>query len=272
MKFCYLDESGTGSEPYAVMAGVIVDANRMHLTKKHWAGLLGLLSQIVGKQILEIHTSDFYSGNGIWYNKITGEDRAKIIETIFRWIKIRKHTIVYSAVNKAKFYSKFENDSKCVEVGTLWRFMALHICLAIQKYFQTFSGIKGHTILIFDNEEIEKKYFIELVKTPPDWTDTYYQRNKGNVPLDHIIDVPYFCDSRDVGLVQVADFVSFFLRRYIELQEGIDSRYEDEPDKITKWANMALAQSIPRSAIYLSRGRCECADFFYRYAPACLQR
>jgi len=31
MKFCYLDESGIGDEPYAVMVGIIVDAQRMHV-------------------------------------------------------------------------------------------------------------------------------------------------------------------------------------------------------------------------------------------------
>ena len=45
MKFCYLDESGTGHEPFAVMVGIIVDSHRMHLTKKDWADLLLKLSR-----------------------------------------------------------------------------------------------------------------------------------------------------------------------------------------------------------------------------------
>jgi len=45
MKFCYIDESGTGDEPYAVMIGVIVDSSRMHVTKKDWAELLSILRQ-----------------------------------------------------------------------------------------------------------------------------------------------------------------------------------------------------------------------------------
>jgi len=51
MKFCYLDESGTGEEPIAVMAGVITDAVRMHVTKSHWAALLNTLSAIAKRDI-----------------------------------------------------------------------------------------------------------------------------------------------------------------------------------------------------------------------------
>ena len=48
MKFCYCDESGTGDEPIAVMVGIVVDAQRMHLTKADWAELLETLSQLLG--------------------------------------------------------------------------------------------------------------------------------------------------------------------------------------------------------------------------------
>lgn len=41
--------------------------------------------------------------------------------------------------------------------------------------------------------------------------------------LDQIVDVPYFGDSREVVLIQVADFAAFFLRRYAEIQEGLGS-------------------------------------------------
>lgn len=269
MKFCYLDESGTGNEPYAVMAGVIVDAQRMHVTKKEWAGLLNALSQIVGQPLLEIHTRDFYSGNGIWRNKIKGEDRAKIISLIFQWLGERRHRIVYSAVDKAKFSSAFNKEPHANDVGSLWCFMALHICLAIQKHFQGSEKTKGNTILIFDNEKQEATKFIELFRKIPNWTDTYYHRDQRQDRLDQIIDVPYFGDSRHVYLIQVADFISFFLRKHIEIQMGVPPDYEDESSRIEEWAKTALAQSIPKPTIYLQKGRCECADLFYRYAPSC---
>jgi len=269
MKICYLDESGTGSEPYAVMVGIIVDTYRMRPTKKDWAELLEALSQIVEKPLLEIHTSDFYSGKGVW-RTLPGNLRARIISVIFNWLKERNHKIVYSAVDKTKFNSEFGKEPYANEVGSLWRFMALHICLAIQKYLQGCEKNKGNSVLIFDHKKTEADEFIKLIRTPPEWTDTYYHCDQKQDRLDQIIDVPYFGDSRHVGLIQLADFVSFFLRRYIEIQMGIQERYEDEPRLIKEWATVALKQSIPKSVIYLSRGRYECADLFYRYAPSCL--
>jgi len=46
MKFCYIDESGTGGQDFAVMTGIIVDARRMHVTKQEWDGLLSHLSSL----------------------------------------------------------------------------------------------------------------------------------------------------------------------------------------------------------------------------------
>ena len=46
MKVCYCDESGTGDEPIAVLVGVVVDSQRMHVTKEHWGDLLENLSTI----------------------------------------------------------------------------------------------------------------------------------------------------------------------------------------------------------------------------------
>jgi hypothetical protein len=270
MKFCYIDESGTGEEPYAVMVGIVVDTYRMGITKNEWAVLLNNLSKLLGKQISEIHTAGFYKGNGIWHG-LNGKTRAEIISSIFEWLKQRNHSIVYTAVDKAKFKEDFSKEPLPKELdNNLWCFMALHICLALQKCHKKIEENKGNTLLIFDNKETEKERITKLIMNCPDWTDSYYGRVKKQEKLDQIIDAPYFADSKHVGLIQVADFVSFFLRRYIEIKMGIIAEYGDETKKIEDWVNIALKQTIPTSSIYLKKGRCDCADLFYRYAPPCL--
>lgn len=47
-KSVYCDESRAGAEPVAVMVGLIVDAQRMHVTKNDWKNLLIDLSRVVG--------------------------------------------------------------------------------------------------------------------------------------------------------------------------------------------------------------------------------
>jgi hypothetical protein len=269
MKFCYIDESGTDEEkPFAIMAGVIVDTYRMNVTIDNWRVLLSALSNIIGEPITEIHTRDIYPGNNIW-RRIEGSQRARLFSVILEWFNERKHEIVYSVVDKNIFYKEMKNEKHFEEIKTLWRFMALHICLSIQKYHKTFLS-KGKTILIFDEQKRERDNFVELFVNPPQWTDTYYSRNLKKARLDQIIDVPYFGDSKYVMLIQLADFISFFLRRYVELKMGEKPDYENETTLINQWAKVILDNSVPKSMMYLSRKPCACAQLFNKYAPSCI--
>jgi len=218
MKLCYCDESGIGIEPVAVMVGVVVDASRMHLTKDSWNHLLFILSKLLGRQVKELHTSEFYPGNGIWRG-IDGPLRSKIITAILEWLVDRKHDIVYSVIHKERFIQCRKQGQIPGEIGTIWRALGFHLLLALQKAHQRSEGTKGNTIVIFDSEKREELRFTDLVKNPPNWSDSYYSRDKHSKPLNQIIDVPYFADSRDVALIQLADFLSFFIRRYVEIKE-----------------------------------------------------
>ena len=274
MKFVYIDESGMAKEPIGVMVGVIADYQRMRPTKQAWNNLLIALSSIIGRTIREIHTRDLYSGNSPW-RYLSSNQRAAIITAIFNWLKERKHSVVYSAVDKYKFRNTFDDEEFAGDIETLWRFLALHISLSLQKYFQGAPrgktrtiNQKGHFVLIFDNEFREGKNFTDLLLDSPKWTDTYYGRLPKQGKLCQIVDVPHFVDSKDVGLIQLADFLCFFLRRHIELQmDYVEPSYRDEKKKVSDWASMIFEQSIPKSNCYLSKGRCACADIFYKYAP-----
>lgn len=118
MKICYCDESGTGSESIAVMVGIIVDSQRMHITKEHWGKLLDALSRIVGNKLQEIHTRDFYSGNGIWRG-LNGTKRAKVIDVVFEWFVARKHHLVYSSIIKSAYFESVKQNNIPKEVNTV---------------------------------------------------------------------------------------------------------------------------------------------------------
>ena len=274
MKFVYIDESGLGEEPIGVMVGVVADSHRMRVTKQDWADLLDTLSKIIGRQIEEIHTRDFYSGNSPWRD-LNGHQRSAIIDAIFQWLHERRHSIVYTAVEKSIFNRDFAGEIYYDEVRTLWRFMALHLSLSIQKCYQGPArgnrrniNQKGHCVLIFDNENREEKKFTDLLLSAPDWTDSYYDKKRTQEKFSQIVDVPHFVDSKDVGLIQLSDFICFFLRKHIELDLGyIEPDYDDEVEKVNRWTELILGRAIIKSNIFLNRGRCDCADLFYRYAP-----
>lgn len=268
MKFCYLDESGTGGQPIAVMAGVIADANRMHLTKDAWSGLLDQLSEIVGSRVQEFHSHKFYSGSGIWKG-LDGHHRAGIISAIIQWMKDRKHKVVYSALD-VQFYNALREKDDRLEDLTPWGTIALHAALGVQRCHQGESKNKGHTVLVFDEQVKEKDRFTDLILDPPEWTDSYYDRGRRQKRLDQLIDVPHFVDSRKVELVQVADLYAFVLRRHFELESGYEEpKYEDEPDKVGGWAKQIFKQTIPNGHIYPRKKPSDAAEVFQSVAPKC---
>lgn len=270
MKFCYLDESGTGSEPYAIMASIIVDVQRMSVTKDDWSDLLLSLSELMGKKIKEFHTRDFYSGNDVWRN-LNGKARADVMSSILNWLKSRKHKVSFCGIDKAKFFKDLNSNSKLKDMGSLWCTMALHQLLITQKEHQS-GGAKGKTVFIFDNEERERKNFTQLAYSPPEWTGSYYGKKPKKPHLHQLIDVPYFGDSEKIHMLQIADLVAYIVRRYAEITEGvIPPKYEEEKERMDGWMSLIQQLSLPSSSRYPKKNKCECSLLFYEYAPVSLR-
>jgi len=249
-----------------MMVGIVVDASRMHLTKTHWDELLVDLSGMAGRQVRELHTRNFYAGNGIW-REIDGETRAAVITAIVEWLAERKHEIVYASVLKDSYHKAVAIHDIPDELNTVWRFMGFHLILAMQKHCQKECKVKGHTLFVFDNEERERMRFTDIVCNPPSWSDGYYGRKKKQERLDQIIDVPYFGDSEDAGLIQLADVAAFLLRRYAEIKEKlVGAKYDDEEERLTGWVQ-ALRKRAIATPIYLKKGRRDAEDLFWRHAP-----
>ncbi len=263
VNLCYCDESGTGEEPIAAMVGIVVDSQRMHITKDHWMELLSQLSEVAGKQISELHTKNFYGGGGIWKG-MDGNQRARVLGDIFDWLVKRKHHVVYSSIGKESYRQNFALQKIPDELNTFWRFLGFHLILAIQRACQTESKNKGHTLFVFDNESREELRFTDIIKRPPKWSDEYYERANGQAQLDQVVDVPYFGDSTDVALIQLADVASFFLRRYAEIKEHlVPTKYADEERRVTGWVETFVSRSIGRQHIYRRTGRTKAEDLFF---------
>ncbi len=270
MKFCYVDESG--SESYLIMVGIIVDATRMHKTKADWRDLLGVLSDILERPIAELHARHFYRGLRRW-KTARGELRSKIISAILRWLVERKHHITFSGIDKYLFNHNRENDPRLDAFHSDWCFLGLHLILTIQKHYQRCRGVKGNTVFVFDEKIREKTHFAELVRNSPDYTDEYYAKGPKQPKLDQVIDAPYYADSRDVHLVQIADLLAFLVRRYVEIkEEDHSSSYPDEETKLTQWLKATMEMTLPVSTRFPAIGRNACSDLFYQYAPESLRR
>ena len=173
---------------------------------------------------------------------------------------------------KERYYEGLASRDIPDELNTPWRFLGFHLVLAIQKVHQRLQKNKGNTLFIFDNEEKERLGFTDIIQRPPSWSDTYYGRQKNQAALDQVIDVPYFADSQDVGLLQLADLAAFFLRRYAELEENLSKpKYKDEKEKVFAWARVLRERGVDPAALYAAKGRTDAMDLFYRYAPQAIR-
>jgi len=272
MKFCYLDESGTGDEPYAIMVGIIVDSQRMRLTKSDWSDLLLELSKLTGKTIKEFHTRDFYRGNGPWRG-IDGRTRTNILNAILDWLSARKHKVTFGGIDKEKYFKDCRTNPKLKDLKTLWCNMAFHQMLIVQKSQQGQKNNKGNTLFVFDKEVTEEKNFAEILDSPPDWSDKYYNKKKKDEKLDQIIDVPYFGDSGQVHLLQVADIIAYILRLYLEIKtEKSEEKCEGELKNLEIMVNKIKAISLSTASRFPSKGRDEASDLFFQYAPELLRK
>lgn len=267
MKFCYTDESGMGTEPFLVRAGIIVDAQRMHVTKDDWTDLLKRLSAVCGRQLKELHMREMYRGNGPW-REVGGEDRARLISEILDWWMERKHAVTFAALDKAAYLAARDAGKMPEECETPWRTAALHVVMTIQKHFDGSERNKGHTLLLFDHETQEEKTISDLVASPPEWTDEYYDRSKKQRRFDQIIDVPFFGDSQQVLLLQVADLIAYLLRHHAELEEGRDKeRYAGESDAVRDWVRKIVVRAFPASTRWPKKGGGKSGEFFSSLAP-----
>lgn len=271
MKFCYCDETGTGSERFAVLLGVIVDSTRMHVTKSDWASILSALSRAVGREFAELHTRNFYKGSGIW-GQLTGEQRARAIDLFVRWFAERKHHVALSVVDKQSYAALAAARAVPDGVDSVWQAMGFHVALALQKCHQGMSKNKGNTVLIFDEEVREEAPFQKLLLAPPAWSDSYYGRNPKVPPLDQLVDAPYFAGSENVTMLQVADFLAYFVRRHVEITTGeVPAKYAGEGARVAAWFEQIRDRAIAPANLYPKRQRCEAAEFFWKLAPPCIR-
>ena len=279
MKFIYLDESGTGNEQIAVMAGVITDAYRMRPTKDDWDGLLVGLSELTGRNITELHTHEFYPGNGVWRG-LDGNIRSRIIDLIFNWLVERKHHVVFTAIDKRKFELGHADHKFSVEIQTLWQLMAFHVTLSLQRCLQGAKRggtkrkkeSKNNAVLVFDHQHREQQHFTELLLSPPEWSQTYYDKVKHQSELAKIVDVPHFVDSKQVGMIQLADFISFFVRKYLEIvNEYEEESYDGKLDKLQEWYELIESRCSCLRSSFPKIGRCDAGEYFYNYIPESLK-
>lgn len=272
MKFAFLDESGKAQDDVSVIAGVVIDAFRIHSTRREWMVILESMASLAGKQIDEFHMRDVYSGRKEWANAGIN-NRANAINTVFDWLANKSHPIVFSATLKAAFDPRIESGCDMASVfGSRWVTEAFHIALSINKAHKGMKGNKGKSVLVFDRGSGYEQKLSELLVSPPSWSDSYYAKQEKEERLGEIMDTSFFADSLHAPLIQLADAVAFILRRLADIKDaGLKQRFNGEVENLEKWLKKIEPGIQPAAHRYKKSGRCKCADLFWDLAPPSLR-
>ena len=276
MKFVYLDESGTSEEPISIMAGIVVDTMHMRKVKYEWGQHVQQLALLTGKPFTELKASQLFNGRGPW-RPIDGATRLSAVKEIIDWFEQSFLKVICVGVQQSKFESYANELAAYPEIANKWRMMAMHTVLALQKHFQSAPQRntkrrkiepKGHCLLIFDDQDRERKKFHETFLDPPAWSDEYYDLAKGQEKISQVIDVPHFVDSKHIGLVQLADLFAYILRRSSELSAGLSApKFSNEHQVMTDLHARMAPHMLPSSASYPKRKRSGVAELFWNVAP-----
>ena len=278
MKFCYADESGHGAE-ITVIVGVIVDSTRMHRTKADWNELINDWNDLLSKsddsqsrKILELKGRELYRGNAAW-RTLDGGERTRLIELVIRWMCERKHKVTFGAVCKSKLPAyRASFDLEGFQDTSEWCIAAMHLILGLQKHHQKEKRNKGHTLIVFDKiSEKKENELLKFVLDLPVALGVFYNQQDRALPLDQIIDVPYFADSKHVGLIQVADLFAYILRLYSDIREGfMVEKFEGEQMRLQEWIGLMRPVLLPDSARWKRYSENSCEDFLRNVAPPSL--
>ena len=183
---------------------------------------------------------------------------------------INLHCLAISAIDIRRFKAGLPDDYPD-GLRDLWLAGAVHIALQLQKLHQTIKKNKGHTVLIFDENKVKADKLNEILFTPPEWTEPYYEKRRKQAPLDQIIDSAFFTKSHHAGLAQVADLFAFVFRRYAELTEyGAEPVYPGEKEDIEPLVQLLVPRLIPRTNRCPKRPKDRCAATFVDLTPRCL--
>jgi hypothetical protein len=266
--FAYVDETGTDSaSPAMIMVGIVVNDERLARTQDELSTIFSSLGGITTGHLKELKSKTLFSGSGVW-GGVPGEKRRDVTSNLCSWLCDRKHDLALAAIDKQRMIAQ---PPTATELDRIWQAGAFHIALQLQRAHQSKSGNKGRTVLVFDDNKQETANFSDLVFSPPQWTDDYYDRPKRRPPLDKMIDTPFAVKSHQVGLVQVADVFAAIFRRYAELTDfGQAEKYVNELAHYTQWVQTLETRLLGRANRWPTRTKSDCAKWYRSIAPPSL--
>jgi hypothetical protein len=230
MKFCYVDETGSGDEgDVFVMAGLLIDAYRL---RKHTAHFDQIIQRFLEKHPRgrdELKTKAILNGSDGW-NKVDPDDRKNFVRELINLATgcARVFAVAFS----------FKGFAGAADAGhgqtfgnSYWLGAAMFVSALVQKRMQGEPKNKGLTVLICDDNKREMASLSDALHNADPWFDPIYQTKrkkkkngtswievKNDERFDQIVNTAFAIKSQHSSFTQVADAVAYVYRRHLELQ------------------------------------------------------
>lgn len=148
--------------------------------------------------------------------------------------------------------------------------MSTHLLFAFSQRYQNDKGVKGDFVTIFDNGCVGEEFNNFILSEDANILFREYSgMKKGVIKLS---DAPLSANSKHSSLIQIADFIVFFVRRKIDLENGMNEKYKGEKNDIDNFYKQLSKNELSKRLTYKKVGRSKIEDIFYCIAPDFLKK
>jgi len=235
VRVAYLDEAGTSKadeEPYFVVAGIILAPDGQWNLVEAW--MRQLVIDYLGEDAFptwgkhyNFHAKDIWHGSGDFpRDKWPIKRRMELFEQISRVPATFGLPIVYSYIKKADFFRRYEGRQKPEKFLATW--------LHGEGFMRTAKSIDQWLIDNTDNEvamliaedvDNPKKEAIQGLHAI--FVDRAMERMPGALQAERIIEQVSFMRKDQSGILQLADWCAFILKRRLQKCKKVTPYFEN---------------------------------------------
>jgi hypothetical protein len=221
VRLVYVDEAGisdTSQEPFAVVAGVVVDVD------KKLVQLRSELDRIVAKHIPEqqcdgfvLHATEIFNGGKVMdRTKWPMERRLAVADDLAKLPRKMQLPLVFGWVDKAKFVGTVDGGSTKREQNTDAHLVSYLRCAWQADRWLRDKTENEHCIMVVENHDEAKGLIREsqaAFQNAGKMALTSAERQ--HFPFRRIQEEPLFQAKRPSSVLQLADFCAFIFKRFL---------------------------------------------------------
>lgn len=234
VRLTYLDDAAIGKiedDPYAVVAGVIVNADFQ------WKQIEAYLKCLVTEYLPDtdkpvFHASDIWHGSRL-FSRDKFPDKWPRRMILLELCEIPKKfdlPVIFGYVPRAAFNAHFQRYTDKARLAGSLGMCALQCAAGVERYMRRLEDKNEVAMMIYENNNNSRMYIRKMhnsLKNPSIAESALQADLKEYFPLERIVDTAHFADKSDTSLLQVADAVAFAVSR--KLKNAEDCNYLFEP-------------------------------------------